>query len=132
MLAVKRPCHCPLSLLQLLYVISRILQSESPELMDDGLWWNLAKHSSDGTGPGFNQQLAPSNFIKIDTFNLQTVSMGCTRYTSLKLQTQHATAHHYPMPHLPWKTVATSGAQHHILNELNRHFRGMVCKLRKL
>ena len=84
-----------------------------------------AEYSDDGTGPGF-QQLALSNFIKIDIFNLQTVDMGRTRYISRKLQMQQVTARHRTSPLLPWKTVTTDGAQSHGLNELKGHFRVMI------
>jgi len=69
---------------------------------------NLAEHSDDGTGPGF-QQLAPSNFIKIDNSNLQTVGTGHTGYIIRKLQMQQVTAYHHTSPLLPRKTITTDG-----------------------
>jgi len=47
------------------------------------------------------QQLAPSNFIKIDTFNSQTMGTGRTRYTSRELQTKRAIANHHTSALLP-------------------------------
>jgi len=91
---------------------------------------NLAEHSDDGTGPGF-QQLAPSNFIEIDVSNLQTVGMGRTRYISHELWMQQVTAHHHTSPLLPRKTITTDGARSHGLNELNGHFRVMIHRLRE-
>jgi len=70
---------------------------------------NLEGHSDDGTGPGF-QQLASSNFIKIDISNLQTVSTGCTRYIIHELRMQQVTAHHHTSPLLPQKIITTDGA----------------------
>jgi len=72
----------------------------------DFLHENLAEHSDDGTGPGF-QQLAPSNFIEIDVSNLQTVGTGRTRYISRELRMQQATAHHHTSSLLPGKTITT-------------------------
>jgi len=77
------------------------------------------------------QQLAPSNFIKIDISNPQTVGTGCIRYISCELQMQQVTAHHHTSPLLPWKTVTTDGARSHGLNELNGHFGVMIHKLRE-
>jgi len=91
---------------------------------------NLAEHSDDGTGPGF-QQLAPSNFIEIDISILQTVGMSRTRYITRELRMQRVTAHHHTSPLLPQKTITTDGAPSHGLNELNGHFRVMIHRLRE-
>jgi len=104
--------------------MSNILKKDG--LLDE----NLADHSDDETGPGF-QQLAPSNFLEIDVSNLQTVGTGHTGYISRELWMQQVTAHHYTSPLLPWKTITTDGAQSHGLNELNGHFRVMIHRLRE-
>jgi len=52
--------------------------------------------------------------------------------TSRELQMQHLTIQHHNSSLLPGRTVTRDGAQHHTLNELNGHFRGMVRRLRKL
>jgi len=75
----------------------------------DFLMKNLAEHSDDGTGPGF-QQLASSNFIKINVSNLQTLGTGRTRYISCELRMQQVTARHHTSPLLPRKTITTDGA----------------------
>jgi len=90
---------------------------------------NLAEHSDGGTGPGF-QQLAASNFIKIDVSNLQTVGTDHTRYITHELRMQKVTTHHHTSPLLPRKTITTDGARSHGLNELNGHLR-VIHRLRE-
>jgi len=64
---------------------------------------NLAEHSDDRTGPGF-QQLAPSNFIKINIScrlwaqaapDTSTVSSGCSKWPPIT--THHLSCHRRPL-----------------------------------
>jgi len=69
----------------------------------DFLMKNLAEHSDDGTGTGF-QQLVPSNFIKINiscrlwaraTPDTSAMSSGCSK--RLPITTHHLSCHGRPL-----------------------------------
>jgi len=58
-------------------------------------------------------------------------SFRSTSPVDCELRMQQVTAHHHTSPLLSRKTITTDGARSYGLNELNRHFRAMIHRLRE-